>query len=203
MSIRAPRFVTLCPVYWASLYGLGSGGIWLGSRQGQENFLFCKASSPNVEPTHQSVQAECGVHPSSYSMGTEGSLTDVKRPGGEVVHSPPSSVEFMNWWCCTTTGGIVSPLVVLYRQWWCCTATSPYALMAFTATNMNLSLISQVTVNRTVFSGNMGFRDWVSGILQLHFLCSVTDKYNSDNLNFFFYFPLPPSTKSALGIVSV
>lgn len=136
-----------------------------------------------MEPTHQSVQAECGVHPSSYSMGTEGSLADVKRPGGEVVLSPPSSVEF--------------------KKWWYCTATSSYAFMACTATNINLFLKSQVTVNRTVFSGNTGFRGRVSGIFQLHLLCSVTDKYNSDNFNFFFYFPLPPSTKSALGIVSV
>ena len=63
--------------------------------------------------------------------------------------------------------------------------------------------MSQVTVNRTVFPENMGFCVGVSGILQLHFLCGVTNKYNSDNFNFFFYFPLPPSTKSALGIVSV
>jgi hypothetical protein len=34
-----------------------------------------------------------GVHPTSYTMGTGGSLPGVKRPGREADHSPPTSAE--------------------------------------------------------------------------------------------------------------
>jgi hypothetical protein len=91
-------------------------------------------------------------------MGTEGSLADVNRPGGEVDHHLVTSLR---------TGGTVPPL--------------PHTPSRRVVTTTNLSLISQVTVNRTVFSGNLWFRSSVSGILQLHFLCSVTNKHNSDN----------------------
>jgi hypothetical protein len=60
--------------------------------------------------------------------------------------------------------------------------------MACSVTTINVSLMFQVTVNRTVFSENMKFRGSVSGILQLHFLCNVTNKCNSDNLISFFIF---------------
>jgi hypothetical protein len=53
------------------------------SRQGQKTFL-C------------SVQTGSGAHPASCPVGTGGSFPLDKRPGREVDHSPPSSVDVKN-----------------------------------------------------------------------------------------------------------
>jgi hypothetical protein len=39
------------------------------------------------------VQTGCGVHPTSYKMGTGGFFPGIKRHGREADHSPPTSVE--------------------------------------------------------------------------------------------------------------
>jgi hypothetical protein len=39
------------------------------------------------------VQTGCGVHPTSYTMGTGSSLPGVKRPRREADHRPPTSTE--------------------------------------------------------------------------------------------------------------
>jgi hypothetical protein len=49
------------------------------SRQGLGIFLFSTASTE--------------AHPTSYSMGARALSLEVKRPGREADHSPPSSVE--------------------------------------------------------------------------------------------------------------
>jgi hypothetical protein len=54
---------------------------WFDSRQGKENFLFCR------------VQASFGAKLSSYSMGTGGSFHGVKATGREADHSPISRSE--------------------------------------------------------------------------------------------------------------
>jgi hypothetical protein len=42
---------------------------------------------------HHRIQISSGAHPASYPMGTRSSSPEVKRPGREVDHSPPSSAE--------------------------------------------------------------------------------------------------------------
>jgi hypothetical protein len=42
---------------------------------------------------HHRVQHGSGAHPSSYPMGTGALSLEVKRPGREADHSPPSSAE--------------------------------------------------------------------------------------------------------------
>jgi hypothetical protein len=51
----------------------------------------------------RSVQTGSGAHPASYPMGTGALSPAVKRPGGEVGHSPPSSAKVKN-------GGALPPL---------------------------------------------------------------------------------------------
>jgi hypothetical protein len=41
--------------------------------------------------------------PASYPMGTGALSLDLKRPGREADHSPPSSAEFENAWSYTST----------------------------------------------------------------------------------------------------
>jgi hypothetical protein len=48
------------------------------------------------------VQTGSGVHPTSYTMGTGGSFTGVKRPGRQADHSPPTSPEVMKMWIYTS-----------------------------------------------------------------------------------------------------
>jgi hypothetical protein len=52
---------------------------------------------------HHRVKTSSGLHPASYPMGTGDSFPEVKRPGGEADHSPPSSVEVRNTWSYTST----------------------------------------------------------------------------------------------------
>jgi hypothetical protein len=49
------------------------------------------------------IQTDSGAHPASYPVGTGCSFPEVKRPGCEVDHSPPSSAEVKNGWRCTST----------------------------------------------------------------------------------------------------
>jgi hypothetical protein len=42
---------------------------------------------------HYRVQNGSGAHPASYPMGTRAVSLQVKRPGREADHSPPSSAE--------------------------------------------------------------------------------------------------------------
>jgi hypothetical protein len=42
---------------------------------------------------HHLVQTSSGAHISSYPMGNRGTFPEVKRPGREADHSPPSSAE--------------------------------------------------------------------------------------------------------------
>jgi hypothetical protein len=44
------------------------------------------------------VQPSSGAHPDSYPMGTGALSLEVKRPGRETNHSPPSSAEVKNAW---------------------------------------------------------------------------------------------------------
>jgi hypothetical protein len=46
-------------------------------------------------PLLQNVQAGCGAHPASCSVGTE-FFRGVKRPGRDIDHSPPTSAEIKN-----------------------------------------------------------------------------------------------------------
>jgi hypothetical protein len=50
------------------------------------------------------VQTGSGVHPASYPMGTAGALSpEVKRPGREADHSPPTNAEVKKPWVYTST----------------------------------------------------------------------------------------------------
>jgi hypothetical protein len=49
------------------------------------------------------VQTSCGVHPTSYKMGTGGSFPGVKRQGREADHSHPTSVEVKKMWIYRST----------------------------------------------------------------------------------------------------
>jgi hypothetical protein len=49
------------------------------------------------------VQTGSGVHPTSYKMGTAGSIPGVKRQGREADHSPPTSAEVKKMWNYTST----------------------------------------------------------------------------------------------------
>jgi hypothetical protein len=57
------------------------------------------------------IQIGFGVHPTSYTMGTGGSFPEVKGPGREVDHSPPTSAEVKK--------------MLIYIS------TAPYAFMAY------------------------------------------------------------------------
>jgi hypothetical protein len=52
---------------------------------------------------HQHIQTGSGVHPASYSMGTEGSFPGVKRVVCEADHSSPSSAEIKDTQSHTST----------------------------------------------------------------------------------------------------
>jgi hypothetical protein len=49
------------------------------------------------------VQTGSGVHPTSYTMSTDGSFLGIKRPGREAEHSPPTSAEITKMWISTST----------------------------------------------------------------------------------------------------
>jgi hypothetical protein len=54
------------------------------------------AGARNFSLNHR-VQNGSGVHPASYPVGTRGSSPEVKRPGREADHSPPSNAEVKEW----------------------------------------------------------------------------------------------------------
>jgi hypothetical protein len=62
---------------------------------------------------HHRVQNASGANPASYPMDTGGSFPEIKQPGPEADHSPPSSVEVKNAWSYTSTPPIRLHGVVL------------------------------------------------------------------------------------------
>jgi hypothetical protein len=68
-----------------------AGQAGFDSWQGREIFLY------------SSIQADSGVQPASYPMGTSGPSLGIKRPGRETEHSPPTSAEVKN-------GGAIPPV---------------------------------------------------------------------------------------------
>jgi hypothetical protein len=50
-----------------------------------------------------SIQASCGAHSNSYTIGTNGSFPGVKQPGRDADHSSPSNAK-------VETGGATLPL---------------------------------------------------------------------------------------------
>jgi hypothetical protein len=55
------------------------------------------AVTKGIFPPGSCVQADSGVHPASYPMGTGGPFPGGKaRPGRDADHSPPSNVEVVN-----------------------------------------------------------------------------------------------------------
>jgi hypothetical protein len=48
------------------------------------------------------VQTGSGVHPASYTLGIRGPLPEVKRPGCEADHSPPTSAKVKKMWIYTS-----------------------------------------------------------------------------------------------------
>ena len=75
-------------------------------RQGQEVFLFSKASRPAMGPTQTPVQWIPGVFPR------------VKRPGRQVDHS--SSAEVMNEWSCTSSPSLRGQEQLYHKYVWRC-----------------------------------------------------------------------------------
>jgi len=71
------------------------------SRRGLGIFLFTTVSRTALEPTQ---------HPGALSP-------EVKRPGREAPHSPPSSAEVKNAWSYTSTPRYVFTAWCLIKQW--------------------------------------------------------------------------------------
>jgi hypothetical protein len=64
--------------------------------------------------SHHNFQTGSGAQPASYEIGTGGFFhPEVKRPGREADHSPPSSAEVKNAWSCMSTFSIRLHGVVL------------------------------------------------------------------------------------------
>jgi hypothetical protein len=61
---------------------------------------------------HHRVQTDSGAHPVSCPTGTGGSYPEVKRPGHEADHAPPSSAEVKNAWSYTST------LLYVFKVWY-------------------------------------------------------------------------------------
>jgi hypothetical protein len=74
---------------------LRAGRAGIDSRQGLGIFLLATASRLALKPTQPPIQCE----PETLS-------TEVKRPGREADHSPPSSTEVKNVWSNTSTPAI-------------------------------------------------------------------------------------------------
>jgi hypothetical protein len=94
-----------------------SQGIWLSTetrlRAGRLGFdsrhrrgiLFPTASRPTLEPTQLPIQRESGAP-----------NPEIKRPGREADHSPPSSAEVKNAWSYTSTPQHVFIVWCLIKQ---------------------------------------------------------------------------------------
>jgi hypothetical protein len=52
---------------------------------------------------HHSVQNGSEAHPASYATGTRGSFPEIKRPGHEADHSPPSGARAKSAWSYNST----------------------------------------------------------------------------------------------------
>jgi hypothetical protein len=63
-------------------YGLDDRGSRVQFPAGAGNFSL-----------HHGVQNGSGAHPASSPMGTRGSFPEIKRPGREADHPPPSNAE--------------------------------------------------------------------------------------------------------------
>jgi hypothetical protein len=66
-----------------------------GSIQGKVNY--------GIFSLRYGAQTDSEAHPPFYLMGTETITLEVKRPGREADHSPPSSTETKNAWSYTST----------------------------------------------------------------------------------------------------
>jgi hypothetical protein len=66
-------------------------GLEFESREGQEFSLL------------HVVQTGSRTHPASYPMGTGDSFPEVKQPGREADHSPPTNADVKRMWVYTST----------------------------------------------------------------------------------------------------
>jgi hypothetical protein len=97
MSLRSIQAGLAQSVKWLTEYGLNDRGLTPG--RGKEGiFLFITASRPTLGPTQPPIQLLPGIF-----------SPEVKRPGRETDHSPPSSAEVKNVWRYTSNlGGVFS-----------------------------------------------------------------------------------------------
>jgi hypothetical protein len=103
--------LTLTPVQrWATDWTIGVLGF--DSRRGLGIFLFTTVSRPALGPTLPPIQ------------GVPGDLSlEVKRPGREADHSPPSGAEVKNVWSYTSTPHYVFTAWCLVKHRDTCTFT--------------------------------------------------------------------------------
>jgi len=64
---------------------------------------------PRIGSLRQCVRTGSGAHPALYQMGNP----EVKRPGSEANHSPPSTAEVKTVWCHISTPPVCLHDVVL------------------------------------------------------------------------------------------
>jgi hypothetical protein len=76
--------------------GLDGRGVGVRVQVGQD-----------FSPLHV-IHTRSGAHPASYPMGSGGSFPEVKRPGREADHSPPTSAEVKNMWIYTSISHMLS-----------------------------------------------------------------------------------------------
>jgi hypothetical protein len=73
-------------------YGLDDRDSMISFPEGAGNFS-----------SHHRVLNGAGAHPASHPRGTRGSFPEIKRPGLEAGHSPPSRAKVENAWSYTST----------------------------------------------------------------------------------------------------
>jgi hypothetical protein len=76
----------------ATGYGLDDHGVGVRAPVGSRIF-----SSPR-RPDQTSTR----IHPTSNTMATGGSFQEIKRPGSEADHSPPTSAKVKKMWIYTS-----------------------------------------------------------------------------------------------------
>jgi hypothetical protein len=81
----------------AQRYSAGLRAGWSGDRAPAEDRNFS---------VHHRVQTGSEAHPASYTMGTRAVSLEVKQPGREADHTPPSSAKVKNAWNYTSTSAI-------------------------------------------------------------------------------------------------
>jgi hypothetical protein len=104
--LQSPFFITglLCMLdkYHTILTVIISSSYWFGHVCFRPQQFSC--SNPgSVKNFLHDVQTGSGAHRTSYSMGTVGSFSGVKRPGREADHSPPASAEVKKMWIYIST----------------------------------------------------------------------------------------------------